>query len=283
MTWMRFIFAIALALVSFTDLMEVQAKPAKSISPTAFSVRQNTLKLQRKSTTVKFIQPLLSNRGAPSGRRRGGASRGGCPAVENSLTALVPATEPGDGRHGKNSMITSSETVWAITAAKHPTFWFYIPYSLTPEHTLEFVLQDEQDNYIYKTTFAAPGTPPGIASLSLPSVAAPLEIGKQYHWFFSIYCDPQRRAKYVYVNGSVERIALDGSGMSQLAQVSPREQIALYAANGLWHEALTNLAELHRTNPKDAALATDWDNLLSSVGLDAIISKPIVRCCTPKQ
>jgi hypothetical protein len=60
----------------------------------------------------------------------------------------------------------------------------------------------------------------------------------------------------------------------------PREQINLYAANGIWHDALTNLAQLRQTNPEDAALMADWESLLKSVNLEAIATEPIVQCCT---
>ena len=55
----------------------------------------------------------------------------------------------------------------------------------------------------------------------------------------------------------------------------PRERVALYVANGIWHEALTTLAELHYAEPKNAAISKDWASILHEVGLDAIATEPI--------
>lgn len=216
------------------------------------------------TSKVKFIPP--PDQDAPSGRRQGGASR--CPSCKNNvlpLTALVPGDR--------------SKSFLALTLAKYPKFWFYVPYALTPEQLVEFVLQDDKDNYVYKTTFTAPGTPAGIISIPLPATAAPLEIGKQYNWTFSI----QDRSNSVFVQGKVQRVALNPTLINQLNAATPREHIALYAAKGIWYDALTALADMHRTNPQDAAIAAQWINLLQSVGLDRIATKPIVECCTLKQ
>lgn len=214
---------------------------------------------------VKFVPPLPPDQDAPSGRRQGGASR--CSDCENNvlpLTALVPGDR--------------SKSFLALTALEYPTFWFYVPAS-SGDRPVEFVLQDEQDNYIYKTTFATSGTPAGIISIPLPPTARPLEIGKQYHWTLSI----QERSNSVFVQGFVQRVALNSTLMSQLKVATPKERIALYAANGIWQDTLTLLAELRRSHPQDYTLAPEWVNLLRSVGLDNIATKPVVQCCTPMQ
>lgn len=256
----RSLSAFALTFVCFTSSsVPVQAKIAKPVAPTTTPVnRSNLLK-------VKFVPPPVPYQDAPKGRRRGGASR--CPDCKNinlPLTALVP----GD----------NSKSFLALTSTEYPTFWFYVPYALTPEHSVEFVLQDAADNYIYKTTFTAPGTPVGVVSIPLPADGAPLEIGKRYHWTFLIQ-DP---SNFVFVQGFVQQVTQNSTLTSQLKAATPQERIALYAANGIWHETLTTLAELRRMNPEDARLAADWVNLLQSVGLDNIATEPIVQCCTLK-
>ncbi len=216
---------------------------------------------------LHFAPPPPPNQGAPSGRRRGGASRGPCQQYE-ALTALVPVT---------------GELVWGLTAAERPTFWFFVPEMLAAELPVEFVLQDEADNYVYKTTFTVPETRPGVVSLSVPPAAAPLEIGKPYHWTFSISCDPEKPSASVFVQGSVQRVSLEPVLQRQLAAATPRERVALYAANGIWHEAVTAIAELRRAEPNDSTLTAAWADLLRQVELEAIAQQPIVNCCTPER
>lgn len=251
--------AIAAALVSFTgSFIQVQAQPAKSVI----------------STTSIEDQPTLDwpspppDQGTPDGRQKGGGSRGSCEAKDKRLTALVPITSE----------------VWGLTIKEHPTFWFYVPDSLTPELPVKFVLQDKDDNEVYKTTLTAPGTPPGVIGIPIPSTATPLEIGKTYHWTFIIYCDdPKAPSKSVSVTGLVQRVTLNPDQIRQLEAATPRVRIALYAKEGIWHETLTTLAELRRTNPGDTMLAAEWENLLQSVDLKEIAPEPIVPCCIPKQ
>jgi hypothetical protein len=177
------------------------------------------------------------------------------------------------------------QSVFGLTVAEYPTFWFYVPYELKSDHPVEFRLQDEQnwqtDKYIYKTTFTAE-TAPGVDSFRLPSTVSPLEIGKRYFWSFVVQHDPHEPSANDVVTGWVERIAPSRS-ISQIKAAKPRERIALYAAKGIWYEALTTLAELRRVTPQDATLEAEWIGLLEAVGLNNIASQPIVQCCTPKQ
>lgn len=212
------------------------------------------------NTQVRFVLP---NRGAP-GQRDAAATRGNlsCPSGDKPpLTALVPSTNLG------------------LTVTEHPTFWFYVPYTLTPKHSIEFVLKDGK-KYVYKTKFPGMGTPPGVVSLRLPSTVS-LEADKDYDWYFLIYCDLQNKNKFVFVNGSVRRVKRSDL-KSQLQSATPQQRLTLYATNGIWYEALTNLAERMRAYPQDDKLNDDWAGLLQSVGLEAIATESIIQCCTSK-
>ncbi len=225
----------------------------------------------RLQASLKFILPPTPNRGAP-GRRKGAASRGECPSVSKPLTALVPATEEPSGE-GRELTGTTAKSVLGLTAAEYPTFWFYVPYTLTSERSIEFVLLDDQNNYIYKSTFTATGAAPGIISFRLPFTAIPLEFGKMYHWYFLVNCN---LGNPVFVEGWIQRIALSPILIQQLEAATPQERVNLYATNGIWYEALTTLAELYRAAPEDTRLAADWAILLQAVDLDNISSEPLM-------
>lgn len=228
----------------------------------------------------RLINMQGANRGAPGQREAAGTRAGRCPAVDSDLTALVPATKDLDSAQGKTSALTPPEFVLGLTVAEYPTFWFYVPYSADALHSAEFVLLDDKDNYVYKTTLTLSETP-GVVSFSLPSTAKPLEIGKSYRWYFLIPCDQQNPSRSVFVNGWVQRIAPNPALMSQLETATPRERVALYADAGIWYEAQTTLAELRRTEPNDAAIAADWSDLLQSIGLEKLAQKPIVAGLHP--
>lgn len=264
---------LALSLIGFTSCFTpVQAQSnQRLVEPVSVPGRSldNNLPVQRPelshSLQVHFIPPPPPlDQAAPRGRRRGGASRcPGCKYDDLRLTALVPGDQ--------------LQSSLALTVAEHPTFWFYIPYTLTPSRPVEFVLQDTADNYIYKTTFTAAGTQAGVVSFSLPQKLPPLQVGQRYHWTFMVQ-DP---SNFMFVQGVVQRVALSPTLLNQLKTATPTEKIALYAANGIWHEALTTLAELRRTNPQDATFKAAWTDLLHSVGLDDVMNEPILQSQFP--
>ncbi|WP_193199197.1 DUF928 domain-containing protein [Nostoc sp. MG11] len=243
-----------ISLISY--LQSVQAQPPNSI--------QNTVK---NSPFQSFKQPKLPRKGAPTGRRRAGAGRNPeCPSSLTRLTALVP----GDG----------GESVLASTVAEHPTFWFYVPELPETVRSAEFVLQvlDGQDvQNVYRTPLTLPGKP-GVISITLPPQPQySLKADKKYNWYFHIYCgDPQKTSDNFYVDGFLQREVLTQALDSQLKAVKPREYIA-YSANQIWHDALTNLGQLRRTNPQDATVNKDWVDLLNAVGLQDLAKEPIVQ------
>jgi len=197
-----------------------------------------------------------SSRGRPS-RRVGTGSRGECPPVEVPVTALIPNKNPG------------------LTVEEHPTFWFFVPYQFSKISKGEFVLQDEANNDVYRTSFSLLRTP-GIVSLSVPSTVT-LEVNKSYQWYFKIYCSQQNLTNPVFVRGWVEREALkpDFERLLQAAN-DKRSRIAIYAQNGIWYSALTELAKLRFAEPKNTVFINDWANLLRDVGLENLAQEPIV-------
>jgi hypothetical protein len=249
---------LAMSLVSF-GLIIVQTQPVKSVIPTP-SPTSNSNK--------QFNQPLIFEAppppegiDAPGGRTAGG--KRGCENIDtqfpnntkNQLTALVPIYQ-----------IKDSELVLGFTTTDHPTFWFYVPYS--SKLNAEFVLQDATQQTIYQTPVSLSPTP-GILSLSLLSNAAHLEIGKRYHWYFSVYCQSQQPP--VFVDGWIQRTSLNPTLKTQLQKATPQQRIRLYASNGIWYDALTASAELCRTDPK----RTDWIALLQAVDLADIALQPL--------
>ncbi len=232
-------------------LPQVQGQPGRTQPPTGLALH-----------ILQAQVPKLPPRRLP-GRREPAAGRGcefDLPQIP--LTALIPETNLG------------------LTIAAYPTFFFYIPQTSAQE--LRFVLLDEEKgNQVYKTTFTPPTTP-GIVSLSLPSNKnlPPLEVGKTYHWYFQINCSAQQLEQdigNVYVDGWVQRLEPSLTLTSQLEKASPRKRVELYRNNDLWYDALTTLAEQRRLKPNDFAIATEWENLLGSGGLNKEIArKPIV-------
>ncbi|WP_017654743.1 DUF928 domain-containing protein [Fortiea contorta] len=215
--------------------------------------------------TKSFQAPPPPPDSPPGGRVRGGAKRGSCPADAVKLTALVPFTTP-------TPTVTN---VWGLTTKERPTLWLYVPIPKSSAYPAEFVLQDQDSRPIYQQDINLPEQP-GIIGVSLPANAPPLAVEKRYRWFFTIYCDPEKQLPPIYVEGVIKRVNLNQAIARQLKVAQPLQKFSIYAKNGIWHEALTTLAELRQQDPQNTTLQSQWQDLLSSVGFSQEAKHPII-------
>lgn len=228
-------------------------------------------KPQKRSGRVSFIQPKLPSNGAPSGRQRGAAGRGNClHNVSIPLTAIVPSIKESI-KNGTGAIVATN--VWGLTIKERPTFLFYVPYTQA-SGTGEFVLQDSDDNDIYRAPVTLPKEP-GIVRLQLPAESAPLAIDKMYHWYFKVRCS-QNMASPVFVEGWVQRIALSPTVANQIeTATSLEQQVALYAENGIWYDTAATLAQMRVQNLEDATSSANWHDLLKTIDLSTLASQSI--------
>jgi hypothetical protein len=202
--------------------------------------------------------------GAPR-RREGGGTRSpeaNCLASDKALTALIP-----DSRFG-------------TTVAAYPTFFAFVP-TLSDQALplpVEFVLEDANANLIYQATVQVSKRSGAIITLSLPTQAglAPLAVGRDYKWSFSISCRGNDRSGDIRVEGWVRRVALAPELEAQLELASPERQVELYAGAEIWHDALATLVRLRRDNSNNSNIASLWGDLLRAAGLDRLVREPLV-------
>ena len=197
----------------------------------------------------------FSGDGRP-GRRTGGGSRSLCPATPAPLTALVPHNNIGK------------------TTQDRPRLWFYIPYASQQAAVGEFVLQDQQENDVYRQTFTPPQTS-GLVSFELPQSAPPLETNRTYRWYFKLYCgDSSSTANFV--EGWIVKVPLSSDLSMQLeSEVNPAYQE--YGDNSIWFDSLDSLAQLRLKHDRPQ-LKNDWNQLLGAKGvnLDWLSDRPLV-------
>ena len=199
----------------------------------------------------RFVPPSLPDRGTPTGRRKGAASRTAlrsCPLKVLNLTALVPEIE--------------QNKPWGLTFAEHPTFWVSTPALPEEVRSAEFVLQDESDRDVYRTQVVLPATS-GIIRLDLPNLPQySLEIDQSYRWTFRIFCDPLSTYYYVSVDGIVKRVAQNENNV-----------------NSVWYDILTDLANRRLAAPEDIQLRDDWAQLMRQIDLEELAQTSLLSCC----
>lgn len=201
---------------------------------------------------------------------------------------IIGRTAPGGTRDSNNNICGISkkklvialipENLIGLTVNDYPTFLVYIP-SNSAKQAL-FVLKDETGKIIYQIDVKNPHKISGIFSLNSLNIAnksekLALEVGKNYKWNFKLLCDNQ--SKNIIVGGSIQRVELTQETINQLKRASKRDRAAIYGKAGIWHEALTELAELHRLYPQDKKITNDWQKILKQVKLDDIAEEPLVQ------
>lgn len=225
---------------------------------------------QSPSLSGRITFRVPSGQGAPrSGRARGGAARGNCPQTALPVTALVPSAPLAHA--------PSPTEVVGQTVEDYPTFWFYVPFALTPEQAAEFLLLDPEGNLVYSTHLTDSQEQPGIIQVKLPQTITPLQANTTYNWMFQVNCGT---GDAISTWGEIQRVALDPVLDTKLQGATQLEQAALYAEHGIWYEALTTLAELHSKQPDDPAITADWQGFLQSTGLAEIQAQPLLPCCS---
>jgi len=245
------------ALINFRKALKL--RPGDKYASRAISNVSKYAQALRPGQLYTFVP---ANRGTPNNRSSGG-TRGCMNAGSEQLIALVPEKE-------------------ALTTAEYPSLFLYMP-----QHSaqiMEFVLLDQNDREIYKTNIT-PNQKAGIVRLDLagfPNLPA-LKTNQKYHWYFSLVCQLEDRSGDKFVEGFIEKVELDPFLAGELKTATTRDRASLYAANGIWYDALAALYQARQSSPQDPALIKGWADLLKSVGLNEVAQKPLLPCCTARK
>ncbi|MFB2980017.1 DUF928 domain-containing protein [Microseira sp. BLCC-F43] len=241
------LFTITWAFVSLTS--------ARARGWAQFHQPINNLFIQQSQIKNQNSRDFAEDGIPSSGNRTGGASRSPCPYTNPPLTALMPIINRGK------------------TVADRPTLWFYVPYSSQQASAGEFVLKEEGNKEIFRIPFTLPRTP-GLVSFSIPSTKAPLEIDKEYVWFFKVICQQQEASVSepslepgILVQGWVQRVKPTPELESELkAKTEP--EYTIYTNHLIWYDALDSLTKLRITQPTNTKLTDEWINLFKLKGIE---------------
>lgn len=260
------------------------------------------------------------NVGTPSSTQSGGRRGPGDTCINSALpppTALVPPSGFG------------------ITQEPYPQISWYMPPNLA--EAVEFILFNENDEEVYSVQYALnPGnSPPARSSFpepqftsaqgesspipveSAPIESAPIEkgqvmslqiprhvgiqplaVGSIYRWEVSLICDINNRTRDLPTTGYVQRLLSNPDLKAQIQQVSPPDQVFIYANARLWYETLASVISLQPDRPtsptngaanpllsplnletgsrmEDENIDAIWVALLNSAGLEKIAQQTV--------
>jgi hypothetical protein len=206
-------------------------------------------------------RPSPPRTGTPSGNPRPGTTRPvlNCPKTQTPLTAIV-------ANNGND-----------FTASKQPTLWFYIPYRPDQISNLEFLLLDGSErNTIYRTSIKL-ANQPGLIKVTIPAEARyALALNQNYRWRLNLDCAPDATVEPdLVVDGWIRRIPMDAQANNQAK--AALQKYSAYVKDGIWYDAITDLAERHFANPTNSELNAAWVELLKQLGFAGVSESPLVR------
>ncbi|BAQ61022.1 membrane proteins related to metalloendopeptidases [Geminocystis sp. NIES-3708] len=181
-----------------------------------------------------------------AGGRRGGCVRGNLP-----ITPLTPSNDN-----------------FIKTISSQPQFFVYIP--PTQAKFAQFILREEngKDLDIQEIPITATDQ---IITINV-SNKINLETDKKYVWEISLICNPMFINTSNHTKGMIEKVSLEENINNQLSTNLDNLQRAQILANeGVWQDTLSLVATLKESQPKQ------WQELLTSVGLDALLDKNLVK------
>ncbi|MGL5804005.1 MAG: DUF928 domain-containing protein, partial [Xenococcaceae cyanobacterium] len=125
----------------------------------------------------------------------------------------------------------------------------------------------------------------GIVKINLPSDAPGLEIGKDYQWSVALMSGSTLKPDTPFVRGFVRRINAESTFKEQLSRATALERASAYGQAGLWYETVATLADLKQddcvalptADRNDANITSQWQQLLTSVGLEKIATQPFTE------
>ncbi|MEB3178127.1 MAG: DUF928 domain-containing protein [Nostocaceae cyanobacterium] len=212
------------------------------------------------------------DRGLP-GRRDDGGTRGPATCLQGNppvLSLLLPKTN------------------LSLTTVPYPRFFWYVPETNAKQARFDLFRVDErsrQRTSVYSRMVNLSGQP-GVMSLALPNKGniRPLEVNQDYYWSVTILCNSQDKLprKQVTVDGWVQRVSLSQNETALLAKSTTMERLRFYAAQGLWGDLISTLADLRACKPTDTSLAAIWRQILQSVDLGAICPKGSSEAIAPQ-
>lgn len=191
---------------------------------------------------IVYRPPL---RGAP-GRRVGGASRGDA----NGGLSLVPLVPDHTG----------------VTVSDQPVLYWYQSDDARARVVVTLI-DEEAIHPLVEAEMAGEGGA-GIHRFALAEHGAHLKPGVDYEWTVASVPDPSRRSADRVAGGFI-RYTPPANGLTlQVRGAAPGEAARIYAANGVWYDALDVLSRSIAQDPGNAVLKSQREALLRQVGLD---------------
>lgn len=166
----------------------------------------------------------------------------------------------------------------ALTISEHPTLLAYVPETSANQIYFSIINANNGDHLYHRYI---PVSDAGIINVTIPDDTPGLELHQSYQWSMSLICESSLAPDSPLVEGSIERIKLDSSLNVSLASLSPLEQVSVLGEQGIWYDAIANLAQIRQQFPNNPEIQEAWQSFLNGEGLESIVSQPFMTLSPP--
>lgn len=137
---------------------------------------------------------------------------------------------------------------FGLTLESHPTIFLEV--SKTSARSVVLAFQTEAGTDYQQAIVPLLPQNNGIATLRLPTTAAPLQIGQNYRWGIALICGATLTPSDPFFSGWVQRVNRTPQLNQFLANLSPLERLQWFNDQGYWYDALTEAdsVDLGRAN-----------------------------------
>ena len=213
----------------------------------AESTHQATAKLGKSAPVMRTPMYQPPFRGAPN-IRVGGGTRG-ISGVKTTIHVIAP------------------EHV-GLTVDDQPVLNWHM--SNTNNMKLEVLVIDEEGiEPLLELTLDSSKLKNGMQSLKLSDHGIKLKPGIRYQWSVALIAEKGHRSNDIISSGAIEHRKLKGSIKSKLNKSNSQKDVFIYAQEGYWYDAITELNTLIKKNPNNKIFKQQHAQLLSQVGLSS--------------
>lgn len=203
-------------------------------------------KKQEAASRLFVYKPPM--RGKP-GNRVGGGTRG----LEHDVPVIAALVPDHTG----------------LTTRGQPVLYWYL--SKPTKYDVEFTLNDEHGLEPLVEVVLKNGDIKGIHGIRLSEYNMTLLRGVEYQWFVTVVRDPEQRSRDIIATGTIRRVEPTKTLQEELARAGKTELPYIYAGQGIWYDALSEISELISDNPNDAGLVEQRASFLNQSGLSEVV------------
>jgi Domain of Unknown Function (DUF928). len=135
---------------------------------------------------------------------------------------------------------------------------------------LELTVVDERTLETVLETSVIASQEAGIQHLALADYAIKLTPGGEYRWSVALVSNPEQRSSDIVASGTIQYVPMSDELRRKLNRAAERERPAIYAAQGIFYDALAIISQLIEAQPEDERLRAQRAALMEQAGLPLV-------------